>query len=369
MTNHAPQAASGMLRALAAALMIGAATFVGPAFAEDAATPAAPSTAETPAAEAPAAETPSPAAESPAPEGDAAAPAAPQQPDPTAVVATVGNETVTEADLAFAANDLDEQIQQMPPEQRRAFLLSVMIDMKVMAQAAAADGLDQSDAYTRRMQYLRDRELRGAFFATKVAAAVTTDEVKAAYDEMVADFKPEPEVHARHILVPTKEEADQVEADLKAGKPFEVEAMAKTTDPSGKQNGGDLGYFTAEQMVKPFADAAFALEAGQVSDPVQSQFGWHVIKVEDKRMSAPPTIDQVAQQLSQQVLYAAYDKVLGDLKKATPVTIPDAALAAEVKAQNEPDSPAEATAEDGAAQDAAPEEAPAADAPPAAPAQ
>jgi peptidyl-prolyl cis-trans isomerase C len=234
-----------------------------------------------------------------------------------------------------------------------------------MAQAAAADGLDQSDAYKRRMQYLRDRELRGAFFATKVAAAVTTDEVKAAYDKLVADFKPEPEVHARHILVPTKEEADQVEADLKAGKPFEVEAMAKTTDPSGKQNGGDLGYFTAEQMVKPFADAAFALEAGQVSEPVQSQFGWHVIKVEDKRMSAPPTIDQVAQQLSQQVLYDAYDKVLGDLKKATPVNIPDAALAAEVKAQNEPDSPAEATAEDGAAEDAAPEEAPAADAPPA----
>lgn len=270
------------------------------------------------------------------------APAAPAPIDPTTVVATVGEMQITEADLGFAAEDLAQQLQQIPPEERRAFLLNVLIDMKVMAKAARDAGMNNEDLFKRRLGYLEDRTLRRDFFTQKVAAAITEDTVKAAYDQFVADFKPVEEVRARHILVATEEEAKAVKAELDGGKPFEVLAMEKTTDPSGKQNGGDLGFFQKGMMVPEFEAVAFTLEPGAVSDPVQSQFGWHIIKLEEKRMSAPPAIEQVAQQLSQQVMMKAFDDTMATLKADLPVNIPDAALAEAVKRQAEPAAEGEA---------------------------
>ena len=263
------------------------------------------------------------------------APAAPAPIDPKAVVATIGDMQITEADLGFAAEDLQQQLQQIPVEERRAFLVNVLIDMKVMAKAARDAGMANDDIYKRRISYLEDRTLRRDYFTDKVAAAITEDSVKAAYDEFVKNFAPAEEVHARHILVATEEEAKAVKAELDGGKPFEVLAMEKTTDPSGKQNGGDLGFFQKGMMVPEFEAVAFTLEPGQVSDPVQSQFGWHIIKVEEKRMSSPPPMEQVAQQLSQQVMMKAFDDTMAGLKKDLPVNIPDATLAAAVQKQAE----------------------------------
>ncbi len=253
--------------------------------------------------------------------------AAPAQPDPNTVVATVGDETVTEADLAFAAEDLAQDLQNVPPQGRRAFLTSVLIDMKVMAQAARKENMQDTDLFKRRQAYLVDRALRRAYFADKIASKVTKDEVQAAYDKMVKDFKPVEEVHARHILVKTEDEAKQVEADLKSGTPFEVEALNKSIDTGSGKNGGDLGYFQKGQMVPEFEEAAFSLDVGQVSDPVQSQFGWHIIKVEDKRMSSPPPFEQVAPQLQQKVLIEAFDDTMSDLKKNVKIDIKDPDLA------------------------------------------
>jgi peptidyl-prolyl cis-trans isomerase C len=272
---------------------------------------------------------PAPAAETPA------APAAPAPIDPTAVVATVGDMQITEADLGFAAEDLQQQLQQIPVEERRAFLVNVLIDMKVMAKAARDAGMANDDIFKRRLAYLEDRTLRRDYFTDKVAAAITEDSVKLAYDEFAKTFVPAEEVHARHILVATEEEAKAIKAELDAGKPFEVLAMEKTTDPSGKQNGGDLGFFAKGMMVPEFEAVAFTLEVGKVSDPVQSQFGWHIIKLEEKRMTAPPPLEQVAQQLSQQVMMKAFDDTMAGLKKDLPVAIPDAALAEAVKKQSE----------------------------------
>ena len=264
----------------------------------------------------------------------AEAPAAPA-PAPDAVVATVGGETITEADIAFAAEDLARELQQMPPADQRAFLVTILIDMKVMAKAAKDAGLDQADSFKRRLRYLEEQSLRRAYFAEKIATGVTEESLKAAYDKLVADFKPVEEVHARHILVASIEEADAIKAELTAGKPFEVLAMEKTIDPSGKQNGGDLGFFTKEMMVKPFADTAFAMEVGQVSDPVMTQFGWHIIKLEEKRLSQPPSLKEVGQQLSQQVMFKAFDDSVGALKKELVIEIPDTALAEGVKRQSQ----------------------------------
>lgn len=321
MTQYVTRGLPLSLKRLSTALLLGAALGLAalPALAEDATTPA-------PAAEAPAAA--APASEAPA------------APTPDTVVATVGEQSITEADLAFAAEDLAQELQQMQPADRRAFLVTVLIDMKVMAKAAKDAGMDQADIFKRRLQYLEERALRRAYFADKIAASVTEPAINAAYDKLVADFQPVEEVHARHILVATKEEAEAVKADLDAGKPFEVEAMAKTTDPSGKTNGGDLGFFRAGQMVPEFETAAFALEPGQVSEPVQSQFGWHVIKLEEKRLSSPPPLAQVQQQLSQQVVFQAFDDELAKLKQGVTIAIPDAELAAGVKRQSEPE-PAE----------------------------
>lgn len=261
---------------------------------------------------------------------------APAQPDPNAVVATVGDETITEADLAFAAEDLAQDLQNVPPQGRRAFLTSVLVDMKVMAQAARKENMQDTDLFKRRESYLVDRALRRAYFADKIASKVTKDEVQAAYDKMVKDFKPVEEVHARHILVKTEDEAKQVEADLKSGTPFEVEALDKSIDTGSAKNGGDLGYFQKGQMVPEFEKAAFDLKVGDVSAPVKSQFGWHIIKVEDKRMSSPPPFEKVAPQLQQQVLVQAFDSTMSDLKKNVQIDIKDPDLAKAIQNADEP---------------------------------
>jgi peptidyl-prolyl cis-trans isomerase C len=285
------------------------ATAMAPAMAQDAA-PAAPAT-ETP-----------------------AAPPAP--PSPETVVATVGGETITEADLSFASEDLAQELSQMPPQEQRAFLVRVLIDMKVMAKAAKDAGMDATPLFQQRLNYLEERALRRAYFAEAIANAVTADAVRAKYDEYVASFKPAEEVHASHILVKTKEEADAIEAELKAGGDFAAIAKEKSIDP-GAANGGDLGFFSKGMMVGPFEDAAFALtEPGQVSEPVESQFGWHIIKLQEKRQSAPPAIEQIGGQLQQQLLMTTFDGVVAKLMDGVKIDIPDPALAAAVAAQTDP---------------------------------
>ncbi len=261
-------------------------------------------------------------------------------PSPDAVVATVGGEPITEADIAFAAEDLSQELSRMPPEERKAFLVTVLIDMKVMAKAAREAQMDQTDLFKQRLDYLEDRALRRAYFADAIAAAVTPEAVQAAYDEYVAGFQGQPEVHARHILVATEEEARAIKAELEGGKDFAELAKEKSTDPSAQQNGGDLGFFGRGMMVKPFEDAAFAMQPGQISEPIQSDFGWHVIKLEESRTSQAPGLEQLAPQLQQQVMYQTFEKTVADLKASTEISIPDAALAAAVDAQT--DEPAAA---------------------------
>jgi peptidyl-prolyl cis-trans isomerase C len=310
MTAHKTSPLRSRVAKLGGALALGTALLWSPAgvFAEDAA----------PAAAAPAA-------------APAATPAV--APKPTDVVAKVGDQSINEADLAYASEDLGQELQNVPEADRRAFLVTVLIDMKIMAKAARAEKLDATDDYKARLQYLEDRSLRRAYFEQQIAGAITPDTLKAAYDAYAAAFKPADELHARHILVATKAEAIDIKKQLDAGASFEDLAKAKSTDTGSGANGGDLGFFGHGQMVKPFEDAAFGLEIGKVSDPVQSQYGWHLIKVIEKRQTQPAPMAQIAQQLQQQILFKKFDDTVAALKKDSPVSIPDAALAAQVKAQ------------------------------------
>jgi peptidyl-prolyl cis-trans isomerase C len=269
------------------------------------------------------------AQEAPAP---AAAPAAAT---PETVVATVGNETITEADLNFAAEDLAQDLAQMPAQERRAFLLRVLIDMKVMAGAAKTAGMDQTPLFAQRLNYLKERALRRAYFADAIAAQVTEEAVRKEYDAFVAQFKPQEEIHARHILVETKEEADAIEAELKAGGDFAAIAQEKSIDPGSGANGGDLGFFGKGMMVPEFETAAFALaNPGDVSEPVQSQFGWHIIKLEEKRQSQPPTFEQIAPQAQQQVLMRAFNQKVEELMSGVTIDVTDPQLKAAMDAQD-----------------------------------
>lgn len=284
-------------------------------------------------------ETPAPeAAEQAAPEAGAPQTAAPEAPapaepvSPDTVLATVGGEDITEGDLVLAAEELTQELQSIPADQRRGFLLTVLIDMKLMASAAREDGLADTEEFARRLAYLEDQTLRRAFFNSIVENQVTDEAIQAAYDELVADFAPEPEVRARHILVPTEEEANEIRAEIEGGREFADAAGEYGTDGT-RANGGDLGYFSTGMMVPEFEQAAMALEVGELSQPVESQFGFHLIYLEDRRLSEAPPLDEVRPQVAQQVLYENYEAAIDEIKSGVEIEIDDPELAAQVEAQ------------------------------------
>ncbi|MDX8499894.1 peptidylprolyl isomerase [Mesorhizobium sp. VK4C] len=261
---------------------------------------------------------------------NAAAPAAAPV-DPNAVVATINGEKLTEADLALAEGELSQQFQQLPPEQRRAAALSAAIEIRVMAKKAVDSGLDKDADFQRRMAFLQQRALHGEVVEKEVVNKVTDADVRARYDQEIANTPPVNEIHARHILVKTKEEAEAIIKQLDGGADFQKLANEHTSDPSGKSSGGDLGWFGPGQMVPEFDKAAFALDVGKYSkEPVQSQFGWHVIKVEDKRAKQPPAFDDVKDQAKQAVIRDKYFAMVKELRGAAKVEIPDAKLKAAV---------------------------------------
>ncbi|MEE4012722.1 peptidylprolyl isomerase [Roseibium sp. FZY0029] len=247
--------------------------------------------------------------------------------EPDDVVAKVGDTEITEADLAFAAQDLGKELQRFPPAQWRKLLLDVMVDMELMAHAAREEGLDKDPDFQRQLDFLKLRALRNAYLAQKIDGEVTDEEVQAAYDKEFADFEGAEEINARHILVKEKAEAEAIIAELDGGADFAELAREKSTGPSGP-NGGSLGYFVKGQMVPPFEAAAFALEPGTYTkEPVETQFGWHVIKLEDKRRQEKPAFEEVANGLRQQLMRERYDARMAELKDQVAVEIVDESLA------------------------------------------
>ena len=242
------------------------------------------------------------------------------------LIAKVGDLEIHQSDLDVAITNLDPQLAQLPDEQKRVAALSGAIDVKLFAKDAAAEKLDQTDDFKARMKYITERELHGAYFKKHVIDVVTPEEIKARYEKEIAALPKEEEVHARHILVKTEEEAKAIIAELDAGKDFAALAKEKSTDPN-KDDGGDLGYFGKGRMVKEFEAAAFALEKGTYTKtPVKTDFGWHVIKVEDKRIAPPPAFEQVQPQIRNLVMRDKYLELLAKARQAQGVEIVDETL-------------------------------------------
>jgi len=231
--------------------------------------------------------------------GLAALPAMAQQPAADKIVAKVDGAPITEADVTQALTDLGESIAQIPEAQRRDYAITYLADLKLGAKAAREAKLTETEDFKRKLAYQTDRLLFDDYLTSQAKKNVTEDAMKALYADTIKTLKPEQEVRARHILVETEDQAKDVIKKLKAGEDFAKLAGTLSKDPGSGKEGGDLGYFTKDRMVPEFANAAFAMTAEQISDPVKSQFGYHVIKVEDKRDKTVPKFDEVKDQIEQ----------------------------------------------------------------------
>jgi peptidyl-prolyl cis-trans isomerase C len=261
------------------------------------------------------------------------------------VVAKVNGVDIKQSDLDFAASEVGAQLANFPPEDRRRMLLQFVMENELMAEAAVQAALDSGPSFEDRLKYHKRRALRDAYYDKSVRNAIPDEDAKKIYDTKIAGMKPEEEIHARHILVATEAEAKEVKERLMKGEDFATVAKEKSKDPSAE--GGDLGFFGRGQMLKPFEDAAFALKVGEISDPVQTQFGWHIIKVEEKRTRPLPTFDQVKDTIISQLTAQKAKDTLKQLHDAAKIEIidpeikksmQDAAVRGESAPADEPDS-------------------------------
>jgi len=252
------------------------------------------------------------------------------------VLAKVNGLEIRKSDVALAEEELGPNVSQMDPANKTDTLLSFLINMKIVAKAAEDKKVGDTEEFKRRMVFARDRLLMESLLTNEGKAAVTDDAMKKVYEEASKQITSEQEVHARHILLETEEEAKAVKAELDKGADFAELAKKKSKEP-GASDGGDLGFFTKEQMVPEFSAVAFKLEPGKISDPVKSQFGWHIIKVEEKRNRKAPEFDQVKGQVEGYISRKAQNDYINKLRETAKIERLDAPKT-DAKADAKPDS-------------------------------
>jgi peptidyl-prolyl cis-trans isomerase C len=228
------------------------------------------------------------------------------------VVARIDGLEITELEIALAGEDLGERIAQVPAAQRREYLIGYLADLKIGARAAERAKLAESPEFALRLAYFRQKVLMDEFIARESKTAATPEAARKLYDDTMKTLKPEDEVRARHILVEKEDEAKAALDRVRKGEDFAKLAGELSRDPGSGKEGGDLGYFTQDRMVPQFAEMAFKLKPGEVSEPVQTQFGWHVIKVEDRRSRPLPKFEDVKGEIETYLVRKAQqDIVLG----------------------------------------------------------
>lgn len=250
-------------------------------------------------------------------------PALAQSPKPAdpndPIVATVDGTPIYRSDVAAVQRTLPAQFQQVPIEVLFPAVVERLIDTKLVVNAGRKDGLATDAEVKRRMASMEDRVIQEVYLTRQVEQAVSDKAVRERYDQFVKENPAKEEVSARHILVPTEAAAKEVIADLKKGGDFAEIAKTKSIDPSGKQNGGDLGFFSREEMVPEFSEAAFKLKDGETTAaPVKSQFGWHVIKVEGRR-TASPSLDEMREQLTNDMQQEVVSGMVGKLREGAKI--------------------------------------------------
>jgi peptidyl-prolyl cis-trans isomerase C len=245
------------------------------------------------------------------------------------LLAKVNGVEIHQSDLT----SVEEEAGQIPPmsaDAKRDYLVAFLTDMILVSKAADDQKLADTPEFKRKAEFNHKKQLMAALLDKTGKAALTDDAMRKVYDDAVKQMTPEAEVHARHILIrapaddekASKAAEDKIKAvivRLKKGEDFGKVAAEVTEDPSGKANGGDLGFFAKDQMVPEFADTAFKLEKGQISEPVKTQFGWHVIKVEDKRTKPLPSFEEVKPQIEAYVTRKAQADLVTKLREGAKI--------------------------------------------------
>ncbi len=249
----------------------------------------------------------------------AACMAVPAQAADDKVIAKVNGVEITQGDLASAEAAFGSSIAGTPATQRRLQLVRHLINTQLLATAAEKDKLETNPSLEAKKKYYGRRALGDLYWTEKIKTSVTEADAKTAYDDAKV------EVTARHILLKTEEDAVDTIEKLNRGGDFAELAKELSTGPTGKQ-GGQLPPFTKSQMVKPFSDAAFAMKAGDLSEPVKTQFGWHVIKVEKRRDVELPPFDKVKEQILANLYQNKFQQVLGGLLQTGKIEIVDEAI-------------------------------------------
>jgi peptidyl-prolyl cis-trans isomerase C len=249
------------------------------------------------------------------------------------VVATVNGQPITESDLRFAENELGGEIANLPPEVKRRALAEYLIDNELFAKAAEEAKIAATPEYEQQMRYLKRRVLRELYFDKTLKGKIGEDEAKKIYTDKIAQLKPEEEIEARHILVDSEEKAKELHAKIVAGADFAQLAKENSTDTGSKDQGGVLGYFGHGQMVPEFEAAAFKLEKGQVSEPVHTSFGWHIIKVDDRRKKEPPSFAAVKDTILNSLVVRKAQDTATELRSKAQVEYVDAGIKKQVEEQ------------------------------------
>ncbi|MDX2308619.1 MAG: peptidylprolyl isomerase [Hyphomicrobium sp.] len=242
------------------------------------------------------------------------------------IIAKVNGRDIVEADLALAEAEIGGELGNLPQNVKRRVLVEYMIDNQLFAEAAETDKLATGADFERRLAYWRQRALRDIYFEKSVRGSISEAVARGIYDDKVKGLKTDEEVQARHILVKSEDAAKALVVEIGKGADFADLAKKNSEDPGSKEQGGMLGYFGRGQMVPAFEDAAFSLQKGEVSKPVQSQFGWHIIKVEDRRQKPPPSFEEVKDRLIGSMVQNKAQDIATGLRSKAQITYVDAEI-------------------------------------------
>jgi peptidyl-prolyl cis-trans isomerase C len=231
------------------------------------------------------------------------------------VVATVNGQQIRLSELEVAQQALPPQYRNMPIQSVYPALLDRIIDSKLVVADGRKNKIPDDPAFKKRMAFVEDQVLQDFWLQREIAKRVTSEKMHQRYQERLKSTPAEEEVRARHILVATEDEAKALIAELKKGGAFDKLAKEKSTDKASGAEGGDLGWFKKTDMVKEFADAAFALKKGELTEtPVKTQFGYHVIKLEDRRQAPPPSFEELQDQIREELARATVTQILDQLR-------------------------------------------------------
>jgi peptidyl-prolyl cis-trans isomerase C len=237
-------------------------------------------------------------------------------------VAIVNGYEIKTSEVRMAFDDVIGQLPNIPPKLRYPFVVETLVERHLLAQLANKQGVADGDDYKRRLAAYQAKALRDSFLATVVSPQIKEEEIKVVYDDEAKKVTDAERIRARHILVASEKEAKEILGKLKGGAKFEDLAKQYSLDGS-KDFGGDLGYFTAPEMVAEFSKAAFSLKKGDISKPIKTDFGWHIIKLEDRKQGAAQPYDQVKDAIRNVLMRKKVQETLAELKGSAKVEIVD----------------------------------------------